>query len=63
MRLGFGIVSLLIVLWLIFVLRRALPVGSYKSSLWLHESTWSDVIGIIVLMIGALGLGIWLIWG
>lgn len=63
MKLAFGILSLLFALWFIAVLVRVLPVGSYKSRFWLHETTWGNVITIIVIVAVATGLGIWLIWG
>jgi succinate dehydrogenase hydrophobic anchor subunit len=63
MRLAGGIFLLIGGVWFIFVLLRMLPVGSYKSSLWFHESTWGNVITLIVIIAVATGLGIWLIWG
>ncbi|MBL7209361.1 MAG: hypothetical protein ISS52_04615 [Dehalococcoidia bacterium] len=63
MKVFFGILSLLVALWLVATLVRVLPVGSYKSSLWLHETTWGNVITIIVIIAVTAGLGIWLIWG
>lgn len=63
MKLVFGILSLLVALWFVAVLVRVLPVGSYKSSLWIHETTWGNVIVIIVIVAVTAGLGIWLIRG
>jgi hypothetical protein len=63
MKLAFGILSLLVTLYFVVMLVRVLPVGSYKSSLWIHETTWGNVITIIVIIAVTAGLGIWLIWG
>jgi hypothetical protein len=63
MKLAIGILSLLVASWFVGVLVRMLPVGSYKSSLWLHKSTWGNVITLVVIIAIAAGLGIWLIWG
>lgn len=63
MKLAFGILSLLVAFWFVAVLVRVLPVGSYKSSLWIHETTWGNVITIILIIAVTAGLGIWLIWG
>ncbi len=63
MKLAFGILSLIVAFWFVAVLVRVLPVGSYKSSFWFHETTWGNVITIIVIIATATGLGIWLIWG
>lgn len=63
MKLAFGILSLLVAFWFVAVLVRVLPVGSYKSSLWMHETTWGNVMTIIVIIAVTAGLGVWLIWG
>jgi hypothetical protein len=63
MKLAFGILSLLVALYFVAMLVRVLPVGSYKSCLWIHETTWGNVITIIVIIAVTAGLGIWLIWG
>jgi len=63
MKLVFGILSILVALWFVAVLVRVLPVGSYKSGLWRHETTWGNVITVLVVIAVAAGLGIWLIWG
>jgi len=63
MRLAAGIFFLIGAVYFIGVLVRVLPVGSYKSSLWMHETKWGDVVTIIVIIAVTAGLGIWLIWG
>ena len=63
MRLATGIFFLIGAVYLIAMLVRVLPVGSYKSGLWPREkTTWGNVIGIIVSIAVTAGLGIWLIW-
>ena len=62
-RLATGIFFLIVAVYLIAMLVRVLPVGSYKSVLWGHETTWGTVITIIVSIAVTAGLGIWLIWG
>ena len=61
-RLAAGIFFLLGAAYFIATLVRVLPVGSYKSMLWLHETTWGNVITIIVIIAVTAGLGIFLIW-
>lgn len=63
MKLVAGIFFLIAAVYFTAVLVRVLPVGSYKSSLWMHETTWGNVITIIVIIAATAGLGIWLIWG
>ena len=63
MRLAVGIFFLIGAVYFIAMLVRVLPVGSYKSSLWLHESTWGNVVILIVIIVVTAGLGIWLICG
>lgn len=63
MRLVAGIFLLIGAAYFTTVLVRVLPVGSYKSSLWIHETTWGNMIAIIVIVATTAGLGIWLIWG
>ena len=63
MKLAFGILSFLVASYFVAMLVRVLPVGSYKSSFWIHETTWGNVITIIVIIAVTAGLGIWLIWG
>ena len=63
MKVFFGILSFLVASYFVAMLVRVLPVGSYKSSLWIHETTWGNVITIILIIAVTAGLGIWLIWG
>jgi len=63
MRLTAGIFFLIGAVYFICVLVRMLPVGSYKSTLWFHETTWGNVITTVIIIGVTAGLGIWLIWG
>ena len=63
MRMAAGIFFLIGAVYFVVMLVRVLPVGSYRSSLWLHETTWGNVITIIVIIAVTAGLGIWLICG
>ena len=62
MKLAFGIFLLVVSLWFIGVAIRMLPLGSYKSSLWFHESTWRDLIITLVIVAVSAGIGVFLIW-
>ena len=63
MRVTAGIFLLIGAAYFIAVLVRILPVGSYKSGLWLHKSTWANVMTMIGIIAVLAGLGIWLIRG
>lgn len=64
MRLGFGVVSLVVAVLILVAVVRMLPAFFYACNVKLNRgSTLLSIIIGLVITAGVAGLGVWLIWG
>ena len=50
----FGVLLLVVAIYFVGVAFRGYPPGSYKSGMWLRQSTWGDIITALILSAGSL---------